>query len=51
MDATEGRSRINPAVLSLVTGFQFVEKLLDRAAAQMAALRLDWKYALRQELD
>ena len=51
MYAREGRSGINPVVLSLVTVFQFVEKLSDRAAAQMPALRLDWKYALRQELD
>jgi transposase len=34
-----------------VTIFQFVEKLPDRAAAQMAVMRLDWKYALRQSLD
>ena len=51
MYAIEGRSGINPVVLCLVTVFQFVEKVSDRAAAQMAALRLDWKYALRQDLD
>jgi transposase len=50
MYASDGRSGINPVVLSLVTVFQFVEKLPDRAAAQMAVMRLDWKYALRQEL-
>src|SRR5438874_7547415 len=50
MYASDGRPGINPVVLSLVTVFQFVEKLPDRAAAQMAVMRLDWKYALRQEL-
>ena len=32
--ADEGRPGINPMVLSLVTIFQFLEKLPDRAAAQ-----------------
>jgi transposase len=49
--AEEGRPGINPVVLSLVTVFQFLEKLPDRAAAQMAVMRMDWKYALRQPLD
>ena len=49
--AIEGRPGINPVILSLVTIFQFLEKLPDRAAAQMAVMRLDWKYALRQHLD
>jgi transposase len=49
--AIEGRPGINPIILSLVTLFQFLEKLPDRAAAQMAVMRLDWKYALRQPLD
>ena len=49
--ADEGRPGINPVVLSLVTIFQFLEKLPDRAAAQMAVMRMDWKYALRQLLD
>ena len=47
----EGRSAINPGVLTLVTVFQFLEKWPDRAAAEMAVMRLDWKYALRQPLD
>jgi len=51
MYAVEGRPGINPVVLALVTIFQFMEKLPDRAAAEMAVMRLDWKYALRQELD
>jgi transposase len=47
----EGRPAINPIVLTLVTVFQFLEKLPDRMAAEMAVMRLDWKYALRQALD
>jgi len=47
---TEGRPGVNPVILALVTVFQYVEKLPDRQAADMSALRLDWKYALRQEL-
>ncbi len=46
----EGRPAINPIVLTLVTVFQFLEKLPDRLAAEMAVMRLDWKYALRQSL-
>lgn len=46
----EGRPAINPIVLTLVTVFQFLEKLPDRLAAEMAVMRLDWKYALRQPL-
>jgi len=49
--ADEGRPGINPVILSLVTVFQFLEKLPDRAAAEMAVMRMDWKYALRQPLD
>lgn len=46
----EGRPGVNPLLLLLVTLFQFVEKLPDRQAAEMAVTRLDWKYALRQGL-
>ena len=48
--AIEGRPGINPIILALVTIVQFLEKLPDRAAAHMAVMRLDWKYALRQRL-
>ncbi len=51
MYAEAGRPGVNPVLLALVTVFQFLEKLPDRAAAQMAVMRLDWKYALRQSLD
>jgi transposase len=50
MYATEGRPAVNPVVLALVSIFQFLEKLPDRAAAEAVVMRLDWKYALRQEL-
>src|SRR5229473_705791 len=48
--AEDGRPGINAVVLALITIFQFLEKLPDRAAASMAVMRLDWKYALRQEV-
>ena len=50
MYAEEGRPGVNGVVLALITVFQFLEKLPDRAAARMAVMRLDWKYALRQEV-
>lgn len=49
--ASVGRGAVCPIVLSLVSIFQFLERLPDRAAARMAVLRLDWKYALHQPLD
>ena len=45
-----GRGAICPIVLSLVTIFQFLENIPDRAAAKQARLRIDWKYALHQPL-
>ena len=50
MYAEEGRPGVNAVVLAFITIFQFLEKLPDRAAATMAVMRLDWKYALRQGL-
>ncbi len=50
MYAEDGRPAVNAVLLALITVFQFLEKLPDRAAASMAVMRLDWKYALRQEL-
>ena len=50
MYADDGRPAVNPVVLALVSVFQFLEELPDRAAAEAAVMRLDWKYALRQEL-
>ncbi len=42
----EGQPAIDPAVLALVTIFQFVEGLPDRQAADAVRGRIDWKYAL-----
>src|SRR2546421_7769658 len=44
-----GRPAEAPWRLALVTVFQAMENLSDRQAAQMVALRLDWKYALSLE--
>ena len=46
-----GRGGINPVLLCFVLILQYMEKLPDRSAAEMARMRMDWKYALRQELD
>lgn len=46
-----GRAAISPALLALVTLFQFWEDVPDREAARLVAVRLDWKYALRLPLD
>ena len=50
MYAPDGRGAVCPIVLSLVTIFQFLENLPDRAAADLVRLRIDWKYALHQPL-
>jgi transposase len=47
---SRGRVAISPAVLALVTIFQFLEDLPDREAARAVAVRLDWKYALHLPL-
>jgi transposase len=44
-----GRPAEAPWRLALVTVFQAMENLTDRQAAQMVALRMDWKYALSLE--
>ncbi len=46
-----GRGAINPVLLCFVLVLQFYEKLPDRRAAEMVKVRMDWKYALRQELN
>jgi len=46
-----GQSAESPVDLILVTVFQFMESLPDRAAAEAVRLRLDWKYALHLPLD
>jgi transposase len=47
---THGQPAAAPWRLALVTVFQFIEKLSDRAAADAVRSRLDWKYALSLEL-
>src|SRR4030042_6671078 len=47
----EGQPGLSPVDLALVTAFQFLEDLPDRAAANAVRLRLDWKYALHLPLD
>jgi transposase len=46
-----GRAAISPGLLALVTLFQFLEDLPDRAAAEAVVVRLDWKYALHLPLE
>jgi len=50
MYAVEACPAVNPVVLALVSIFQVLEKLPDRAAAEAAVMRMDWNYPLRQEL-
>ncbi len=42
---------VHPAVLTLVTLFQFLEDLLDQQAADAARTWTDWKYALHLPLN
>lgn len=46
-----GRAAVSPAVLALVTLFQFLEDVPDRQAAELVVVRLDWKYALHLSLE
>ncbi len=46
-----GRGGINPVLLCFVLVLQFMDKLPDRRTAEMVKVRMDWKYALRQELN
>ncbi len=47
----EDMPAVHPAVLALVTLFQFLEDLLDQQAADAARTWTDWKYALHLPLD
>lgn len=51
MYESTGRYAVSPSLLAMVTIFQFQEKVPDREAAEMVAMRLDWKYALHLPLD
>lgn len=45
-----GRPAFSPVLLAVVTILQFWEDLPDRKASEQVVMRMDWKYALRQEL-
>ena len=45
-----GRAALSPALLALLTLFQYLEHIPDRAAAQVV-VRLDWTYALHLPLE
>jgi transposase len=47
----QGRGAIPPLLVGLVTAFQMLEKVPDRAAAEFVASRIDWKYALHLPLN
>jgi len=47
----EGTPAISPALLSLVTIFQFMEDFPDRSTAEQVCARIDWKYALHLPLE
>src|SRR5712691_10513637 len=49
--AAGGQAAVSPALLALVTLFQFREGVPDREAAEQVVARIDWKYALRLPLD
>jgi transposase len=49
--SAEGKPGISPVILAFVSVFQFMEKLVDRQAAQALRMRLDWKYALHLPLE
>lgn len=42
---------VHPALLTLITLFQFLEDLPDKPAADSARTRIDWKYALHLPLN
>lgn len=48
---TRGQPVYAPWRLALITIFQFIENLSDRAAAEAVRARIDWKYALSLELE
>jgi transposase len=48
--APTGRGAVCPVLLALITVFQFLENMPDRVAAELAVVRLDWKYALHLPL-
>lgn len=51
MYAIDGAPAVSPALLAMVTIFQFMENLPDRDAAEAVRTRIDWKYALHLDLE
>jgi transposase len=49
--ARDGRHAVSPALLALVTVFQFTENVPDRQASHQVVVRIDWKYALHLPLE
>lgn len=49
--AIDGALAVSPALLAMVTIFQFMENLPDRDAADAVRTRIDWKYALHLDLE
>mgnify|MGYP000152918503 CR=1 FL=1 len=45
-----GRGAVHPFILSIVTVLQYLEKYPDRRASQQVVKRMDWKYAMHQNL-
>lgn len=48
---TRGQPAYAPWRLALITIFQFIENLSDRAASDAVRARIDWKYVLSLELE
>src|SRR5258708_21284594 len=48
---TTGQPAFAPWRLALIIVFEYLEGLTDRQAAEAVRNRIDWKYALSQELD
>lgn len=46
-----GQPAYAPWRLAVITIFQFIENLSDRAAAEAVRARIDWKYALSLDLE
>lgn len=50
MYSETGRGGVHPFILSIVTVLQYLEKYPDRRASEQVVKRLDWKYAMHQDL-
>ncbi len=48
---SRGQPAYAPWRLALITIFQFIENLSDRAASESVRARIDWKYALSLDLE